>query len=202
MQEHLTSPYIYIKKLFKKNSTGSQYNHDDIWDKSTNYKSRRVNKQGMNKKGEAKEAEKKERKDFYQQNLRMREFLFKYFRTVNQLVKEKHYSKVIYDEKKEEYDLETLFKLWASHKKVGIDAKSNPQQYSKGVLGHFLVSKEQFIDFIKVIGGQDKVQDSERFFEYCHEMVGSAQEGQSRNEKGVIVPKWWKMFEGDEAKQP
>ena len=42
----------------------------------------------------------------------------------------------------------------------------------------------------------DRKQEAERFFDYCHEMVQSGgNEGKVMNEKGVIVPKWWKTFE-------
>jgi hypothetical protein len=53
----------------------------------------------------------------------MREFLFKFFKIVNRLLKEKHYSKIIYSGGDvENYDLHTLFKLWAKHKEIHLDA--------------------------------------------------------------------------------
>jgi hypothetical protein len=68
------------------------------------------------------------------------------------------------------------------------------------------VTKDQFSDFMLVIGlDPQRVSEAERFFDYCHELVQSGgTEGKTLNEKGVIVPKWWKMFEenqkGDRAK--
>jgi hypothetical protein len=56
----------------------------------------------------------------------MREFLFKFFKTVNKLLKDRHYSKVIYQKEGGEYDLGVLFRLWAQHKGVNIDPKGNP----------------------------------------------------------------------------
>jgi hypothetical protein len=41
-----------------------------------------------------------------------------------------------------------------------------------------------------------RVGEAELFFEYCHELVPTGgKEGKETNEKGVIVPKWWKVFE-------
>lgn len=45
MQEHLVSPYIYIQKVLRKNTQEASLQHPDIWDKSTNKKSLRQNKQ-------------------------------------------------------------------------------------------------------------------------------------------------------------
>lgn len=53
----------------------------------------------------------------------MREFLFKFFKTVNKLLKEKHFSKIIYSGDTENYDLGVLFKLWAQHKGINVDTK-------------------------------------------------------------------------------
>lgn len=44
MQDHLVSPYIYIQKILKKNSEEVNIKHPDIWDKSTNRKSNRLNR--------------------------------------------------------------------------------------------------------------------------------------------------------------
>lgn len=101
----------------------------------------------------------------------MREFLFKFFKTVNKLLKAKHYSKIIYSDGN--YDLSVLFKLWAAHKGVNIDVKTNPQHYSIPFPWP-KVTKEQFTDFMLVIGLEpDRVTEAERFFDYCHEMVQS-----------------------------
>lgn len=45
MLDHLVNPYIYITKIFKKNSEDSHIKHPDIWDKSTHKTSVRKNKQ-------------------------------------------------------------------------------------------------------------------------------------------------------------
>jgi hypothetical protein len=54
----------------------------------------------------------------------MKEFIFKFYKCIKKLLKEKHFSKIIYEADREEYDLHTLFKLWAKHK--GLKLASNP----------------------------------------------------------------------------
>lgn len=44
LEEHLANPYIYIKKIVKKNSVEAHMKHPDIWDRSTHVESLRVNK--------------------------------------------------------------------------------------------------------------------------------------------------------------
>lgn len=68
----------------------------------------------------------------------MKEFLFKFFKTVNQLLKARKYNKIIYKGDLQNYDLGTLFNLWAEHKKINF--KTNPEKYSKSQ--NILVTKE------------------------------------------------------------
>ena len=56
----------------------------------------------------------------------MKDFLFKFFKSVNQLLKEKHYSKVIYSEETQNFELGVLFKLWAHHKGISLESVHNP----------------------------------------------------------------------------
>lgn len=58
----------------------------------------------------------------------MKEFLFKFFKTINHLLKARKYNKIIYKGDQQNYDLNTLFNLWAEHKKFNF--KSNPEKYS------------------------------------------------------------------------
>ena len=77
MLDHLVNPYIYITKIFKKNSEDSHIKHPDIWDKSTHKTSVRKNKQAKKGNKERPESaqqgdalkDKKERKQFYLKNL-------------------------------------------------------------------------------------------------------------------------------------
>jgi hypothetical protein len=68
----------------------------------------------------------------------MKEFLFKFFKTVNQLLKARKYNKIIYKGDLQNYDLSTLFNLWSEHKKINF--KTNPEKYSKSQ--NILVTKE------------------------------------------------------------
>lgn len=69
---------------------------------------------------------------------RMKEFLFKFFKTINQLLKARKYNKIIYKGDLQNYDLNTLFNLWAEHKKINF--KTNPEKYSNHIFD--LVTKE------------------------------------------------------------
>ncbi|KAM3138804.1 hypothetical protein pb186bvf_009007 [Paramecium bursaria] len=216
MQDHLVNPYIYIKKIFKKNQ--AHIDHPDIWDKSTHDASHRNNKQikatpkkqnekskpPQVEKGKQKsvqelrdlQKEKEDRQQFYLQNMRMREFLFSFFKTVNRLIKEKKYNKIIYDKQSENYQLKQLFDLWADHKKLNF--KYNQEKY---------INKDQFVDFLLVIGlDPDKKGDAERFFDYCHDDVGKMPSATSyattkANDKDKIKKSQKKGFEESDNKK-
>ncbi|CAD8066008.1 unnamed protein product [Paramecium primaurelia] len=205
MQDHLANPYIYIKKIFKKNSVESQMKHPDIWDKSTHVESLRINKvmkqEGKKRPQSAKviqqqqipqqdkqkeKLNKKEREEFYLKNLKMKEFLFKFFKTINHLLKARKYNKIIYKGDQQNYDLNTLFNLWADHKKFNF--KSNPEKF---------ITKEQFVDFLLLIGlDPDRSHEAERFFDYCHEDVVKAPgiTQQEQNTQAQQDSKWFRLF--------
>lgn len=65
------NPYIYITKIFKKNSEAAHIKHPDIWDKSTHQQSTRKNKQPQASRPAtaSEKKDKEERKQFYLKNL-------------------------------------------------------------------------------------------------------------------------------------
>ena len=112
----------------------------------------------------------------------MKDFIYKFFKTINRLVKEQHHDKV-YFSKDNDLHLSNLFDVWCKHKQLEIGDK-NPQQY---------VTQDKFHEFILSLGyPNDFQQEITQYFEFVHEMVDPAMLRTAKTAKMEISkPKWY-----------